>query len=224
MRLIRTTKRTFEEEAGAAFPTHWLREIYANLALHAFVAKTRAADLPSLTTFPEAETHIAVFNLMMRVRGCTSLDDFDRHYPAGNPATPMSGPNYGWYQLRFHVLAREIFDEGGEAALKRLWVFGQAEAAHRQRASDYFREHGTLSGWSEQTHAKDLAARLGAEVSPRLGHAIAAWHRTQPVREAVKAQPREWLRSASVSGAFAAGGPATAGSGPGVGLDGRGSG
>jgi hypothetical protein len=73
------------------------------------------------------------------------------------------------------VLAREIYDEGGEAALQRLWAFGQAEAAHRESASDYFNEHGTLSGWSDDMHAKDLAARLGAEVSPRLGRAVPAW-------------------------------------------------
>jgi hypothetical protein len=65
--------------------------------------------------------HITVFNMMMRLRGYTSLGDFDRQYPARNPKRPMSGPNYGWYQVRFHVLACEIFDEeGGEAALRRL--------------------------------------------------------------------------------------------------------
>jgi len=166
----------FEEQGGAAFPTHWTREIYANLALHAFIAKTRPSELASLTTFPEAQTHIAAFNMMMRLSGYTSLDDFDRHYPAGNPREPMSEPNYGWYQVRFHVLAREAFDESGEEALKRLWAFGKSEATHQQRASEFFREHGTLSGWSEQTRAKDLAARLASDVSPRLGQAVASWH------------------------------------------------
>jgi hypothetical protein len=165
----------FEEQGGVAFPTHWMREIYANLALHAFIAKTRPKELSNLTTLPEAQTRIAAFNLMMRLNGYTRLDDFDRHYPAGNPKAPMSDPNYGWYQVRFHVIAREMFDAEGEEALRRLWKFGQVEAAHRQRASDYFREHGTLSGWSDEVSATDLVPRLASEVSPRLAQAVSRW-------------------------------------------------
>ena len=89
----------------------------------------------------------------------------------------MSGPNYGWYQVRFHVLARRMYEEGGEAALRRLWAFGRSEAARRQQASDYFREHGTLDGWSSDIKAADLAGRLSAEVSPVLGQAVADWGR-----------------------------------------------
>jgi len=86
----------------------------------------------------------------------------------------MNGPNYGWYQVRFHVLAREIFNEGGEGALLRLWAFGQREAARRGSSPyNYFREHRTL-GWFEQQSAKDLAPRLASEVSPGLGQALAA--------------------------------------------------
>jgi hypothetical protein len=166
---------SFEEQGGVAFPTHWMREIYANLALHAFIAKTRPKELSALTTLPEAQTHSTAFNLMMRLNGYTSLDDFYRHYPAGKPKAPMSEPNYGWYQVRFHVMARELFDAEGEEALKRLWRFGQAEATHRQRASDYFREHGTLSGWSDQVSARDLVLRLASDVSPRLAQAVSAW-------------------------------------------------
>jgi len=44
----------------------------------------------------------------------------------------MSDANYGWYQARLCVLAREILDEGGEDALKQLWAFGQSEAGQRQ--------------------------------------------------------------------------------------------
>jgi hypothetical protein len=165
----------FEEQGRVAFPTHWMRETYANLALHAFIAKTRPNELPSLTALPEAQTRITAFNLMMRLNGYTSLDDFDRHYPAGNPKAPMTEPNYGWYQVRFHVMAREMFDAEGEGALKRLWRFGKAEATHRQRASDYFREHGTLSGWSDQVSAADLVPRLTSDVSSRLAQGVRAW-------------------------------------------------
>jgi hypothetical protein len=39
----------------------------------------------------------------------------------------------------------------------------------------YYKEHGTLDGWSAAVHAKDLESELGAEVSPNLARAIADW-------------------------------------------------
>jgi hypothetical protein len=172
--VVHELAHAFEDQSGTAFPTLWLSEIHANLALHAFVAKRRPAELANLTTLPDAQSRILVFTTMMRATGYTSLHDFEQHHLVGTEK-PMSGPNYGWYQVRFHVLAREIFDEGGEAALSLLWAFGQREAARRGSSPyNYFREHRTL-GWFEQQRAKDLAPRLTSEVSPRLGQAIAAW-------------------------------------------------
>jgi len=163
----------FEDRGGTAFPTLWLSEIYANLALHAFVAKRRPSELANLTTLPDVQSRIRVFTMMMRATGYTSLHDFAPHFLLGTEK-PMNGPNYGWYQVRFHVLAREIFNEGGEGALLRLWAFGQREAARRGSSPyNYFREHRTL-GWFEQQSAKDLAPRLASEVSPGLGQALAA--------------------------------------------------
>jgi hypothetical protein len=164
----------FEDQGGTAFPTLWLSEIYANLALHAFVAKRRPSELANLTTLPDAQSQIVVFTAMMRATGHTNLDAFEQHYPVGTDK-PMSGPNYGWYQVRFTVLAREIFEEGGEAALSRLWAFGQREAARRRSSPyDYFRRHRTLD-WFERQPAEGLASRLTSEVSPRLGQAVSAW-------------------------------------------------
>jgi hypothetical protein len=163
-----------EDQGGTAFPTLWLSEIYANLALHAFVAKRRQSELANLTTLPDAQSRILVFTTMMRATGYTSLDDFGQHHLVGTEK-PMSAPNYGWYQVRFHVLAREVFDEGGEAALARLWAFGQREADRRGSSPyDYFRQHRTL-GWFEHKSIRDLAQRLASEVSPHLGQAVAAW-------------------------------------------------
>ncbi len=136
----------------------------------------RPTDLERLTTFPDAMTRITAFNLMVRLRGYRSLDDFDRHTQL-RTEKPMNGANYGWYQLRIEVLAGEIFDEGGEAALTRLWAFGQREAARRTSAGAYAREHSGLPpiDWPGWMSARELASLLGSEVSPRLGHAIASW-------------------------------------------------
>jgi hypothetical protein len=69
---------------------------------------------------------------------------------------PLSDANYGWYQVRFIGLARAMYDEGGEAALKRLWAYGQAERQKHQNPAQYFAAHGTIAGWSEGVHARDL--------------------------------------------------------------------
>jgi hypothetical protein len=166
----------FALQGGATFPTLWLNELYANLAMYAFIARTRPSELPYLTTLPEALTHITALNAAMCVGGYTSLDDFERHYPVANTKKPISGVNYGWYQVRLIRAAREMYEEGGEAALTRLWAFGKSEAGRHQNPEEYFREHGTIAGWSQGVHSKDLAKRLAVEVSPRLGQAIEDWH------------------------------------------------
>ncbi len=166
----------FEHQGGAVLPTLWLKEIFANLALYTFVATKQPSELANLTTFPEAQTRIAAFNLMIRLRGYTTLDDFDRHYPAGNPKAPMGDENYGWYQLRFILVARDLFHADGARALERLWAFGLKEAARVQRPEEYYQEHGNLDGWSAGMKSKDLAGPLTSEVGGHLGQAIVNWH------------------------------------------------
>lgn len=164
----------FEQQGGAALPALWLSEFFANLSLHSFIATERPSDLARLTTFPDVMSRLAAFNLMVRLRGFRSLEDFEHHYPIGTEK-PMNGPNYGWYQLRFDVLAREVFDQGGEEALTRMYVFARSEDPGRASPWHYFLKHGTLIDRPEGIPRRELADLLGSEVSPRLGQAIAKW-------------------------------------------------
>jgi hypothetical protein len=165
----------FELQSQAVLPTLWLKELFANLAVYTFVATKRPSDLANLTTFPDALMRVGAFNVMIRLRGYTSLDDFDLHSPAGNANAPMSNENAVWYQVRLVLLARNLFDHDGEGALARLWTFGLKQAAHVQRPEDYYNRYGTLDGWSAAVHAKDLESELRAEVSPALARAVADW-------------------------------------------------
>jgi len=173
--VVHELEHAFEHEALATFPALWLSEVSANLALHAFVAMVRPSELENLTTFPEALRRIKPFNLRIRLRGYRSLEDFERHYPIGTEK-PMDQPNYGWYQVRFHTLAREIFEEGGEEALQRLWAFGRSDDPRRTSPWTHYLERRTLTDWTERIPRRELAALLGSEVSPRLGQAIAGWN------------------------------------------------
>src|SRR6266545_593999 len=172
--VVHELEHAFEHQALATFPALWLSEVSANLALHAFVATVRPAELANLTTFPEAQRRIKPFNLIVRLRGSRSLEDFERHYPIGTEE-PMNSANYGWYQIRFLTLAGEVFEEGGEDALKRLWIFGQSDDSRRTSPWTHYLEHRTLTGWTERIPRQELAALLESEVSPRLGQAIAGW-------------------------------------------------
>jgi hypothetical protein len=174
--VVHELEHSFEHQALATFPALWLSEVSANLALHSFIATVRPSELANLTTFPAALERIKPFNLMVRLRGYRSLDDFERHYPIGT-AEPMSPPNYGWYQVRFLTLAREIFDESGEKALRRLWAFGRSDDPRRISPWTYFLEHRTLTGWTPRMDRPELASLLESEVSPRLGRAVAEWDR-----------------------------------------------
>ncbi len=172
--VVHELAHSFEHKAFATFPALWLSEVFANLALHAFIATVRPEELANLTAFADAQRRITVFNLMMRLRGYRSLEDFEQHYPVGTEV-PMNGANYGWYQIRFLVLVREVFEEGGEDALRRLWAFGQSDDPRRVSPWNHYLEHRMLTGWIGRMPRAELAALLESEVSPRLGQAIAAW-------------------------------------------------
>jgi hypothetical protein len=165
----------FELQGAPVLPTLWLKELFADLALYTFVATKRPSELANLTTFPDALARVAAFNALIRFRGYTSLDEFDLHSPAGNAKAPLSNENAVWYQMRLLLVARDVFDRDGERALERLWAFGVKEAARVPHPENYYKEHGTLDGWSAAVHAKELQTVLGADVSSTLARDVADW-------------------------------------------------
>jgi hypothetical protein len=143
----------FEELGDLRLPTAWLSEIFANLALHAFVA-TRQSD--SLETLEVLST-VGAATGRTRAEGYSTLDEFEAHYPGRDE--PMDPMNYVWFQYRFQRLAAEIFDADGEDGLARCWACFHA----RDRV-----------GPGEAT-AASVAPLLSAEVSQTLGRAVHAW-------------------------------------------------
>ena len=135
-------------EGMAAFPRFWLGELFANLALHAWVAQRAPDSLDTLTTLPRLAALGSGDEFEHRSR-----DEFERLY------TSIGGPNYVWYQFRLQVAAAELFDTLGEVAVRRLF--------------DAFRiEGGTerdFQGFDESIDDVTLAARLSSAVDPKLG-------------------------------------------------------
>jgi hypothetical protein len=135
-------------EGMVAFPRMWLGELFANLALHAWVAQRAPDSLDTLTTLPRLATQGSGAEFEHRSR-----DAFERLYGS------IDGPNYVWYQFRLQVAAAELYDIIGHVAVQRLF--------------DAFRIHGGTDrdsqAFDESIDDATLAARLSAAVDPTLG-------------------------------------------------------
>jgi hypothetical protein len=147
----------FEVLGDLNLPTFWLGEIFANVALHSFVATKQRDDLDTLEVLSLVGAQSPRLDDRIRAEGYSTLEDLEAHYTGGDD--PMSVQNYVWYQYRWQRLAAEMFDADGEAGLVRFW-----ECFHQ---TDRFR-FGEVS-------RSELATVLGVEVSETLGRAILEW-------------------------------------------------
>jgi hypothetical protein len=147
----------FEVLADLRLPTLWLGEIFANLALHAFVATRQPENLNTLEVLPTVGAQSRRLGARMRAEGYSTLEELEAHYTGGDQ--PMSPLNYVWYQHRWLRLAARMFDADGEDGLVRFW--------------NCFHATDRLS--SGKITAASLAPVLRTEVSETLGRAIQNW-------------------------------------------------
>jgi hypothetical protein len=149
---------SFEVLGGLRLPTHWLGELFANVALHTFVASRRPARMVTLETFSLVGAGSQPLAERMRDKGYSRLDEFEAHYPGSNQ--PISWLNYVWFQCRWQRLAAAMYEADGERALVRFWeCFRAPERVERN-----------------PTDAASLASLLAREVSATMGQAIQDWN------------------------------------------------
>jgi hypothetical protein len=147
----------FEVLGGLRMPTFWLGEIFANMALHTFVASRRPASLDALETFSMVGAGSEPLAALMRKEGYSTLDEFEAHYPGSDE--PISWLNYVWFQCRWNRLVAEMFDADGEGALIHFWeCFGVTDIAAGGHAD-----------------AASLVPLLTDRVSETLGRAVREW-------------------------------------------------
>lgn len=147
----------FEVLGDLRLPTFWLGEIFANLALHAFVAEVRPGSKDTLEVLSIVGIESPSLDARIRAEGYSTLEELEAHYTGGND--PMDALNYVWYQYRWQRLVANLYDAEGEGVLVRLW-----DCFH---ATDHF-------NFGEMTTAA-LARLLSSEVSETLGKAILGW-------------------------------------------------
>ncbi len=115
---------SYTAQAGLAMHRNWMGELFVNIMLHTYIAEKQPELLAALETFPAM-----VVSGGSAAYAFTSLEDFEKLYE-----TMGMGPkNYGWYQSKFHVAAKNIYDAGGKNVLKQLW---KALKKHQEKMSD----------------------------------------------------------------------------------------
>jgi hypothetical protein len=147
----------FEVLGDLRLPTFWLGEIFANLALHAFVATRQPESLNTLEVLSTVGAQSRRLAARMRAEAYSTLEELEAHYTGGDQ--PMSPLNYVWYQYRWQRIAARMFNADGEDGLVRFW--------------NAF--HGTDRLGSSEVTAASLAPLLRTEVSETLGRAIQNW-------------------------------------------------
>lgn len=147
----------FEALGDLRLATHWLSEIFVNLAMHTFVATQQPARLSTLETLPTIGAESQPVAAQMRTQGYSTLEQLQEHYTGGDD--PMSPLNYVWFQYRWQRLAADVFAADGEHTLIRFW--------------DCFHSRDRVQ--PGDTTPAALAHLLASEVSPTLGRAINDW-------------------------------------------------
>lgn len=146
----------FETLGDLRLPANWLAEIFANLALHAFVATRRPASLETLEVLSTVGARSRRLAARWRAEGYSTLEQLEAHYTGGDQ--PMDPLNYVWYQCRWQRLAAKMFDTDGEDVLVRFWNCFRADRVNA----------GAVT-------AASLAPLLRTEVSAVLGRAVRDW-------------------------------------------------
>ncbi len=154
---IHEIAHAFETLGDLRLPTFWLGEIFADLALHAFIASRRPESLETLETLSTVGAGSRRLAARLRKEGFSTLEELEAHYTGGE--YPMDPLNYIWYQYRWQRLAARVFEVDGEGGLIRFWeCFHSADRLGRGGAT-----------------RASVASLLTAEVSETLGRAVRRW-------------------------------------------------
>ena len=110
MLVVHELAHAFHDGVPFGFPRSWLMELFADMALYAFVAAEEPGWRPQLETLPRVALEYGLLKPVAR-----DLRHFEAFYPYIEPLT------YVWYQFRFTMMAKGLVDAEGPGVLRRLW-------------------------------------------------------------------------------------------------------
>jgi hypothetical protein len=108
--IVHELAHAFHDGVPFVFPRSWLMELFANMALYAFVV----AKEPDQSLHLETLLRVALENCLLNPVA-HDLRYFEAFYPDIEPLT------YVWYQFRLTMMAKGLIDAAGPNVLRRLW-------------------------------------------------------------------------------------------------------
>ena len=110
MLVVHELAHAFHDGVPFVFPRSWLMELFANMALYAFVVAKEPDRRLHFETLPRVALEHRLLKPVAR-----DLRYFEAFYPYIEPLT------YVWYQFRFTMMAKGLIDAAGPNVLRRLW-------------------------------------------------------------------------------------------------------
>jgi hypothetical protein len=110
MLVVHELAHAFHDGVPFVFPRSWLMELFADMALYAFVVAEEPDRRLHLETLPQVALEHCLLEPVAR-----DLRYFEAFYPSIEPLT------YVWYQFRFTMMAKGVVDAAGPDVLRRLW-------------------------------------------------------------------------------------------------------
>jgi hypothetical protein len=108
--VVHELAHAFHDGVPFVFPRSWLTELFANMALYAFVVSEEPDRSVQLETLPQVALENGLLEPVAR-----DLRYFEAFYPYIEPLT------YVWYQFRLTMMAKGLIDAAGPNVLRRLW-------------------------------------------------------------------------------------------------------
>jgi hypothetical protein len=110
MLVVHELAHAFHDGVPFVFPRSWLMELFADMALYAFVVAEEPDRRLHFETLPRVALEHGLLKPVAR-----DLRYFEAFYPYIEPLT------YVWYQFRFTMMAKGVIDASGPNVLRRLW-------------------------------------------------------------------------------------------------------
>jgi hypothetical protein len=108
--IVHELAHAFHDGVPFVFPRSWLMELFADMALYAFVVANEPDRRLQCETLPQVTLEHGLLQPVAR-----DLRYFEAFYPYIEPLT------YVWYQFRFTMMAKGVVDAAGPDVLRRLW-------------------------------------------------------------------------------------------------------
>jgi len=110
MLVVHELAHAFHDGVPFVFPRSWLMELFADVALYAFVVTEEPDRRLHFETLPRVALEHRLLKPVAR-----DLRYFEAFYPDIEPLT------YVWYQFRFTMMAKGLIDAAGSSMLRLLW-------------------------------------------------------------------------------------------------------